>query len=628
MSILDINKAFKGSWILSVKCNFKIEPRIWKFHYDKNDKDEWTANPEKLYGKGSATLDTKLSERSKQLNDAFTCLRSQLELTSSDGIQNWLVGEDKPDLRFIDKDSTIIFNHIVASQRTSPLEMIVSVVGRHRMTEIRGLLEGQACWFYTQTVGFVPRNANDIESEGFAWIDMCEHYALAYPTLFFIYKDNKIKCRDEIKTYVGQYLSAHRQHTKITILKYHVEEHTCTLQLRFDNTLCHYHRGRLCKTIPIPGKPKLEKNKESVNPKRVASPEIVISSPLVRKCLSSLSDIWQDRAEAILVSGPPGSGKENYALSIPYGSGKNVDVRKGVSTISLANGTIEEQERQLFGFQQDDGSIVDGLLAKSKGSALFIDESHYPENIPGVRASLLRALEAKEYYPVGSLNLRYVEDVQWIFASSLRLDRSEKSLSRVPPADFWTRMTHVVQIDHPLDHRAYLKYGIRGYEAISEKQKQVIIDLFKCFWWDRVKAHFRIDPVLVLSDNKRMADLREKDASEQITRGYAEALLKEEPLNKIARMFADALIYSIGAQSLSDVSIRGLRSMVSRIFSRCVADVTAGMWLKEFGMLFLKPEVPTSEEDQKKLESEQLPSVRERIYGVIQEIQQIARLKS
>jgi hypothetical protein len=338
------------------------------------------------------------------------------------------------------------------------------------------------------------------------------------------------------------------------------------------------------------------------------------------------------------VSGPPGSGKENFALSIPYGSGfKKHDDDKRIPTISLANGLPAQQEKQILGYQQDDGSIVDGLLAEATGTAIFVDEAHYPANKPGVRPALLRALEAKEYYPVGSLKLRRADKVQWIFASSLPLDKSKNSLSKVPPDDFWTRMTHQIRIEHPLDQSEFLPRGANRFtdfkhrSRAAELQKKCVADLFKFFWWDRVKSHFDIDPVAVLAEGGSSGtdSGTSLNASDRLYRGYVRGLTDETPLSKVATLFASALMKEVGSISLAEVSIRGLRSMVSRIFSKCVGLVTSGN-LGSYGVLFRPEKEPDGYQpgEWSTMKATAEKTAEEDIYSVIHEIQQIARLKS
>lgn len=452
------------------------------------------------------------------------------------------------------------------SNSTKPIKVITSVVENHRSLEIKGLPRYQSKWFYTP-----PDPFNNTIWQVYNRLD---NYVLGFPELFFTLKDGAYTINENTNQ-IMRFLLAHRQLVEFSVLEYNIlhSEKRCILKLQMDCEICSYKRGLICNCIPIAGEP-LKDYIELKDTLKVDSPEVVVSSPAVQQSLKNLSDIWQDKASAVLISAPPGSGKENFSLSIPYGSGridKFNEQKKSVTKISLANGTTKDQERQIFGFQRDDGSIADGLITKAEGTSLFIDEAHYPKKDSGVRASLLRALEAKEYYPVGSQEVRKIKDVQWIFASSLPLI-GRKSLSKVPPKDFWTRMTHVLRIEHPLDPKSYKKAGLIEKSAIRQRQEDVLNDMFKFFWWERIENHFGTDPSSVYSNSKTI----ELKATDRLIRGYIKVLLDKNSINSLASIFAKRFIKIVGYNKLTNISIRGLRSMVSRLFSKYVGLVMTG----------------------------------------------------
>ncbi len=638
-------KLIEADWIISVECTYAADgSRVWEYlrsvQEDQPPEDwDWTANwMDWLDGKPSAddkkwagriTLSrraTNLKEKIQSESDSRHFDYRFDEIINKSILVNWLCDKKIEYLPIPDEGACILFDHVVASHSTSSIVSINSIVNGHRITEIRGLRPRQPSWYYSSVLA----EGSDCQISG--WLRLLGHYLLSFPEMFF--RDKKTlmdfeKCMSTLKTL--------RQRTEISVLKYVVGKNSCRLQLRFVAAVCSYMRGALCDCLPIPGPPIKRKSGDPEEPVGVYSPEVVISSPVVQSALHSLSNIWQDKAHAILISSPPGSGKELFAQSIPYGSGiKKHDDGKRIPTISLANGLPSEQERQILGYQQDDGSIVDGLLAKANGAAMFIDEAHYPLRESGVRASLLRPLEAKEYYPVKSLKLRRADDVQWIFASSLPLEGKD-SLSKVPPDDFWTRMTHQIRIEHPLDRHEFMPDGASWPTRIwpnpetTERQKKAVADLFKFFWWDRTESHFGIKPVKVLMEKEKTEsyDLRTEDVAEQLFHGYIQTLLKQAPLDKIAELFAAALMKEVGGKSLTDVSIRGLRSMVSRIFSECVGLVTSGS-LSSYGVLFRPEKEPVGHTAEKwnNMRTDAKKIVEEDIYNVIREIQQIARLKS
>ena len=115
--MIGLSESFEGTWNLSVKCDFTQEPRIWRFHFDQKDKDDWIANEVKLKKpNGKKTIvKGKLTKRASQLMSAFTSLRQQLRVPETYGIQDWLADGARNDLPLIDKDSAILFNHIITA---------------------------------------------------------------------------------------------------------------------------------------------------------------------------------------------------------------------------------------------------------------------------------------------------------------------------------------------------------------------------------------------------------------------------------------------------------------------------------------------------------------------------------
>ncbi len=145
--------------------------------------------------------------------------------------------------------------------------------------------------------------------------------------------------------------------------------------IRDEAVITEYPKGAICGCIPVPGKcPRKERRKE---PEGVNSPEVVVTSPVVGEALEQLSRIWQDPyAKSVLISSPPGSGKEVFASSIPVGNGRPADK---VFSLSMASDDQKGLERQLYGFAHPDGSVQEGLIAKASDAALFLDEVHQPE---------------------------------------------------------------------------------------------------------------------------------------------------------------------------------------------------------------------------------------------------------
>ena len=348
-----------------------------------------------------------------------------------------------------------------------------------------------------------------------------------------------------------------------------VPESHISIRLRDEMTLVPYLKGKVCGCIPIPGKPP-KRGRNLKEPWSVRSPEVVISSPNVVEALEQLSRIWRDRfAKSILISAPPGSGKEDFALSIPYGAGRNAE---RIRSLALAVKETEVLEQQLFGRKQGDGDIEDGLIAQASGGALFLDEAHYPRDGAGIRGSLLRPLEAGDYLPVGSNVARSVGDVLFVFASSLPLT-GDKSIATLEPRDFWTRMTHVIDVKHPLD------FGSTG----GVSPQLVVGHFFKIFWWRSAERYFNRE--IDLSDvfPKRYAPEQPHTLPKDVLKHrQLSELLDQERLEEYVKTFSNSIRRegSVVRRKLATISIRGIRTMVARLFSEAATLVVRGKGLE------------------------------------------------
>jgi len=443
----------------------------------------------------------------------------------------WLVDE-QPSLE-VGSAVSVMLNNIANTGLIKPFRILSTFIKDHLIFQCQGLPNGHPCWFYlAQPYPFLAE------------------FALVFPGWFFetdqewAIKSNDsgkaVLLEDEALKQRFEFISGYRVLHRYSLLNYELNYEPADrrpeklrITLRDSVSIAPYRKGRVCNCIPIPGEAKRKAGRE---PLSVLTPEVVVSSPRVAEALPRLNRIWEDRfAQSVLISAPPGSGKEALARSIPYGCNRQTE---NFMSISLAAGNQRSLEEQLYGRRTEDGSIQEGLISKAAKSAILLDEVHYPPDKPGIRASLLRPLEAREYIPVGAADPQEIEDVLFILITSKgisskgtkRNKKKGETLDRVPPEDFWTRMNHTLRIEHPLDLKDL------------KQLKKVLESFYKFFWWERVENFFDVDPVFLLEksehpstllDFQKIATLLRNEKLEESAKKFTEALCRAKKKNRL-----------------------------------------------------------------------------------------------
>lgn len=455
---------------------------------------------------------------------------------------NWLNNPDTADKK-VGRGVTPVLNAVVKDATLHQFELLSTFAGDNMTVEIRGLCERSPCWFY-------------LRGSGSGSLDALSEFFLADPSLFAKQTDGtlvELKSDDELKASLDGLRFIRVLH-KYSITRFEKTRTHVQITLRDHVKVEDYAKGRVCGCIPLPGKGGKERKNE---PSGVNSPEVVVTSPVVEDALEELSRIWQDPfAKSVLISAPPGAGKEVFASSIPYGNGRRTE---NFQSLSMASGEQKSLELQLYGCERPDGSVAEGLLAKAAKSALFLDEVHQTSAI--TRASLLRPLEADEYFPVQSNKKQEVNDVLFVMATSKLLEE----LKQFEPPDFWTRMTHAVHVKHPLDFTPS-----NGGPTLVE----VIAKFFNCFWWDRTEKHYRTTPTFCGPIQDISAEPGMLLVHWQV---HSMSKTMREGSQK-PKCFAETFVEELNKNSMSpaDFSVRGIRSMVTRLFSIASSNVAQG----------------------------------------------------
>lgn len=138
---------------------------------------------------------------------------------------------------------------------------------------------------------------------------------------------------------------------------------------------------------------------------------IIGKSPAIAQIFDMIKAV-ADTESTVLISGNSGTGKELVAKALHYNS-----KRSNKPFIALNCGAISENliESELFGHKKGSftGAISDkeGFIKAAEGGTLFLDE--ISEMPPQLQVKLLRAIQEKEFTPVGTtlslpVNVRFI----------------------------------------------------------------------------------------------------------------------------------------------------------------------------------------------------------------------------
>jgi two-component system response regulator HydG len=171
--------------------------------------------------------------------------------------------------------------------------------------------------------------------------------------------------------------------------------------------------------------------------------EIVGESKPIREVLSTVARVAPSDAN-VLITGESGTGKELFARAIHQASGRAKGNFVAVSCAALPETLLESE---LFGHHR--GAFTDakgkraGRFELAHGGTLFLDEIG---DVPlSTQVKLLRAIETKEYNPLGS-EKSYLADVRIIAATNQDLEAKIKGGSF--REDLFFRL-NVVRIEIP-----------------------------------------------------------------------------------------------------------------------------------------------------------------------------------
>ena len=172
-------------------------------------------------------------------------------------------------------------------------------------------------------------------------------------------------------------------------------------------------------------------------------PEVVTQSDKMRRILGIVARIAPGDS-TVFINGESGTGKELIAKAIHLASSRRDKQFVALNCAALPEPLLEST---LFGHRRGafTGAVTDtkGLLAQANGGTLFLDE--VGDLAVAIQSKLLRVLQERQFYPLGSEELREV-DVRMIVATNKDLEEEvRKGGFR---SDFFYRI-HVIPIYLP-----------------------------------------------------------------------------------------------------------------------------------------------------------------------------------
>lgn len=309
------------------------------------------------------------------------------------------------------------------------------------------------------------------------------------------------------------------------------------------------------------------------NPNDKKPVSLLLSSDRVCEAVAALSEVWNDpTAKSILIHAPPGSGKEILAKSIfdfraftgPYvpfalspdpnlaESNQRMLYFRDMTDAEAAGEVVGMIRQELDEESRMEQSISDGLVFKARKGVLFLDEIDKEEE-GKTRAGLLRLLENDEFAVFDTTLTVKIPKSQlptYVFAASIKTLRE---VLRLHPPDFWTRISHFIEMQHPL------------MGASEEEQKQIFADYFHMFWNQHIPKFFTKSGLLPHPDVKVETTDGGKISVPFIHNYMAMlfwVLMNLDVTLLFSNRFAELILQHKNAD---EISVRNIRSVVGRV---------------------------------------------------------------
>ncbi len=262
-------------------------------------------------------------------------------------------------------------------------------------------------------------------------------------------------------------------------------------------------------------------------------------SPMKRNLLTLASLLADPNIKVALVTGEPGTGKENLCKAIYYGNKVRRPANTTPEAVFLQTTAVEIQTamkavppKTPTQFLKEKLNEQNLTCSKANRPVLFIDELNKAE--PAFLAAMLRPLEQ------GENELDVDGSPKFVLAASQHID----DLAKNPPQDFWTRVSHQLRVAHPLSR-------------VSEDDGEAFLtSFFYSQWW------LFLEP---------MVRGHETTSAKNFIEIFLGSVSRKGELNpsllckRVKDEFVNTLVPLVSRDTLS---VRGARSMLSQVFAR------------------------------------------------------------
>lgn len=254
---------------------------------------------------------------------------------------------------------------------------------------------------------------------------------------------------------------------------------------------------------------------------------ILVASHNIRKAIRELAQAWHNPAvRSVLVSASTGSGKEELKRLLVY-------------ALRAEERLVEFSAPQLADDSDLPATIIERLFEEDlinpkkgkiriPGTVAFFDEIHH-DDVLHVRSTLLRIVEEEK---VRLKSKVYdLSGITYLFAASKPLTE----LRSIPPVDFWNRIEYPVEMKHPLD-------------VELDEREEMLQDYFDVFWHKAASA--------------------ERAGEDAHAKEIRDFLKRDDTVEKLAKKFGGTI------RMMPLISVRSIRSIVTRLFHQAFYDVT------------------------------------------------------